>query len=159
MGRQCCHSLSAIVDQILFIFVSRFCLFCAFTRPRYQVSVYRTIGSLVLLWHSLERKNIAYRVVAWRNDTMCFPFLSSFTVYRQLKAMRRLFGVSRLRPRHCYGVVGNVNGKTSKKSMVNRVASPCFSLKFYRRRHSKMRLVCLGLKWSFHTTILHQCGR
>ena len=24
------------------------CLFCAFTRPRYQVSVYRTIGPLVL---------------------------------------------------------------------------------------------------------------
>ena len=42
------HFFSAIVDQTLFIFFSRFCLFCAFTRPRYQVSVYRTIGPLVL---------------------------------------------------------------------------------------------------------------
>ena len=42
------HFFSAIDDQILFIFVSRFCKFCAFTRPRYQVSVYRTIGPLVL---------------------------------------------------------------------------------------------------------------
>ena len=41
------HVFSAIVDQIHFLFVSRFCLFCAFTRPRYQVSVYRTIGPLV----------------------------------------------------------------------------------------------------------------
>ena len=30
-----------------FFIVSRFCLFCAFTMPRYQVSVYRTIGPLV----------------------------------------------------------------------------------------------------------------
>ena len=51
MGKQCYHFFSAIVDQILFIFVSRFCLFCAFTRPRYQVSVYRTIGHLVLFHH------------------------------------------------------------------------------------------------------------
>ena len=28
-------------------FLSRFCMFCAYTRPRYQVSVYRTIGPLV----------------------------------------------------------------------------------------------------------------
>ena len=41
------HENSAIVDQILFIFVSMLCLFCAFTRPRYQVSVYRSIGPLV----------------------------------------------------------------------------------------------------------------
>ena len=26
---------------------SRFCIFCAYKRPRYQVSVYRTIGPLV----------------------------------------------------------------------------------------------------------------
>ena len=39
--------LSAIADQTLFVFVSRFCLFCAFTRPTYQVSIYRTIGPLV----------------------------------------------------------------------------------------------------------------
>ena len=44
------HFFSAIVDQILFIFSSRFCLFCAFTRLRYQVSVYRTIGPLVCLY-------------------------------------------------------------------------------------------------------------
>ena len=50
MGKQCCHFFSAIVDQILFIFVSTFCLFCAFTRPIYQVSVYRTIGPLVASW-------------------------------------------------------------------------------------------------------------
>ena len=30
-------------------FLSRFCMFCAYTRPRYQVSVYRTIGPLVLV--------------------------------------------------------------------------------------------------------------
>ena len=29
--------------------LSRFCMFCAYTRPRYQVSVYRTIGPLVLV--------------------------------------------------------------------------------------------------------------
>ena len=28
-------------------FVTRFCMFCAFTRPRCQISVYRTIGPLV----------------------------------------------------------------------------------------------------------------
>ena len=28
-------------------------MFCAYTRPRYQVSVYRTIGPLFLLWYSL----------------------------------------------------------------------------------------------------------
>ena len=28
-------------------------VFCTYGRPRYQVSVYRTIGPLVLLWHSL----------------------------------------------------------------------------------------------------------
>ena len=28
-------------------FLSRFCMFCAYTRPRYQVSVYRIIGPLV----------------------------------------------------------------------------------------------------------------
>ena len=47
------HFFSAIVDQILFIFFSRFCLFCAFTRPRYQVSVYRTIGPLVIVIYRL----------------------------------------------------------------------------------------------------------
>ena len=29
-------------------FLYRFCMFCTYTRPRYQVSVYRTIGPLVL---------------------------------------------------------------------------------------------------------------
>ena len=29
-------------------FLFRICMFCAYTRPRYQVSVYRTIGPLVL---------------------------------------------------------------------------------------------------------------
>ena len=57
MGKQCCHFFSAIVDQILFIFVSRFCLFCAFTRPRLQMSVYRTIGPLVIIYlHKLNNK-------------------------------------------------------------------------------------------------------
>ena len=28
-------------------FLSRFCMFCAYTRPRYQVSIYKTIGPLV----------------------------------------------------------------------------------------------------------------
>ena len=28
--------------------LSRFCMFCAFTTPRYQVSVYKTIGPLVV---------------------------------------------------------------------------------------------------------------
>ena len=31
-------------------FVARFCLFCAFSSPRYQVSVYRTIGPLFLIF-------------------------------------------------------------------------------------------------------------
>ena len=30
------------------LFVSMFCMFCAFPRPRYQVSVYRTIGPLAM---------------------------------------------------------------------------------------------------------------
>ena len=30
--------------------VTRFCMFCAYTRPRYQVSVYRTIGPQVNLY-------------------------------------------------------------------------------------------------------------
>ena len=47
MGKQCFHFFSAIVDQMIFIFVSTFSLFCAFTRPRYQVSVYKTNGLLV----------------------------------------------------------------------------------------------------------------
>ena len=32
---------------------SRFCIFCAYTRPRYKVSVYRTIGPLVMSSYSL----------------------------------------------------------------------------------------------------------
>ena len=49
MGKQCCHFFSAIVDQNRFRFVSMFCLFCAFTSPRYQVNVYKTIGPLVFI--------------------------------------------------------------------------------------------------------------
>ena len=30
-------------------YISRFCMFCALLRPRYQVSVYRTISPLVYL--------------------------------------------------------------------------------------------------------------
>ena len=33
--------------HFLTLFFSRFCIFCAYTRPRYQSSVYRTIGTLV----------------------------------------------------------------------------------------------------------------
>ena len=32
---------------------SRFCMFCAYTRPRYQMSVYKTIGPLVLSLFSI----------------------------------------------------------------------------------------------------------
>ena len=28
-------------------------MLCAYTKPRYQMSVYRTIGPLVLLWHTI----------------------------------------------------------------------------------------------------------
>ena len=28
-------------------FLTRFCMFCAYTRPRYQVNVYSTVGSMV----------------------------------------------------------------------------------------------------------------
>ena len=34
--------------SFLYHIFSRFCMFLCFTRPRYQVSVYRTIGPLVL---------------------------------------------------------------------------------------------------------------
>ena len=33
--------------------LSRFCIFCAYARPRYQVNVYRTIGSLVFIFFQL----------------------------------------------------------------------------------------------------------
>ena len=33
-----------------------FCMFCGFTRPIYQVSVYRTIGSLVIFVAHLLRR-------------------------------------------------------------------------------------------------------
>ena len=36
--------------KVCLAIVSRFCMFCAYTRPRYQVSVYRTIGPLVCLF-------------------------------------------------------------------------------------------------------------
>ena len=35
------HFTSVIFNQV-------FCMFCAYTRPRYQMSIYRTIGPLVL---------------------------------------------------------------------------------------------------------------
>ena len=38
---------------------SRFHIFCAYTRPRYQVSVYRTIGPLVSI--CLEDRNVFAR--------------------------------------------------------------------------------------------------
>ena len=49
-------------DSFLDLLFPRFCMFCAYTRPRYQVSVYRTIGPLVsicidkrhfekIIWH------------------------------------------------------------------------------------------------------------
>ena len=45
-------------------------MFCAYTRPRYQVSVYRTIGSLVLyfLIKFLSANSIAERrrFILWR---------------------------------------------------------------------------------------------
>ena len=66
MGKQCCHIFSVIVDQILFIFVFRFCLFCAFTRPKYQVSVYRTIGPLVCVFKVLQCIYLAFQIVPWR---------------------------------------------------------------------------------------------
>ena len=59
------HFFSAIVDQIIFIFVSRFCKFCAFTRPRYQVSVYRTI----VLW--LVIKVIVFSAILSRVCMFC----------------------------------------------------------------------------------------
>ena len=65
MGKQCCHFFSAIVDQILFIFISRFYLFCAFTRPRYQVSVYRTIGPLVSFAKNKGTDQLDGGAVAW----------------------------------------------------------------------------------------------
>ena len=39
------YELSKFAQPFLF----RICMMCAYTRPRYQVSVYRTIGPLVCL--------------------------------------------------------------------------------------------------------------
>ena len=39
--------------HFLTLFLSRFCMFCGFTRPIYQVSVYRTIGPLVTNYQGL----------------------------------------------------------------------------------------------------------
>ena len=37
-------------------FLFRICMFCAFSRPRYQVTVYRTIGPLVC--NQLSKYNV-----------------------------------------------------------------------------------------------------
>ena len=53
-------------------------MFCAFTRPKYQVSVYRTIGHLVLLWHSLSLQNNYFGVrVSVTFHLMCVHIISS----------------------------------------------------------------------------------
>ena len=39
-----------VVLKITQQFVTRLCIFCAYTRQRYQVSVYRTISPLVLFF-------------------------------------------------------------------------------------------------------------
>ena len=50
--------------SFLYHIFSRFCMFCALLRPRYQVSVYRTIGPLVyfdirmILGHGQENLDI-----------------------------------------------------------------------------------------------------
>ena len=35
-------------------FSSRFCMFCAYSRPKYQVSVYRTIVPLVAIFYTFN---------------------------------------------------------------------------------------------------------
>ena len=40
---------SSLSRSFLDLVFPRLCIFCAYTRPRYQVSVYRTIGPLGLL--------------------------------------------------------------------------------------------------------------
>ena len=79
-------------------------MFCAYTRPRYQVSVYRTIGTLVFLFllhnidcgYSLEMRN---EVVLTCTHDLCFAnkenttnkklrargqyYWSNFPLYRQ----------------------------------------------------------------------------
>ena len=50
-------------------------MFCAFTRPRYQVSVYRTIGPLVSVW---DRKLFVLCLVHWgsTNDFLSLQIFS-----------------------------------------------------------------------------------
>ena len=40
-------------------FVIRICMFCAFTRLRYQVSVYRYIGPLVIYIHLVNLAHVS----------------------------------------------------------------------------------------------------
>ena len=51
---------------------SRFCMFCAYIRPRYQVSVYRTIGPLVSVFETTALLNLQYFPLA--------PFAISYRV-------------------------------------------------------------------------------
>ena len=39
--------------KVCLVILTRFCMFCSYTRPRYQVSVYRTIGSLLVFFFIL----------------------------------------------------------------------------------------------------------
>ena len=48
----------------LTLFFPGFCIFCAYTRPRYQVSGYRTLGPLVVRSYLYCRQSLSYTIHA-----------------------------------------------------------------------------------------------
>ena len=64
-------------------FLSRFCMFCAYARPRYQVSVYRTIGPLVLYIIKFTFLQVARIALITLIQTTCLPVKinNSFCMY------------------------------------------------------------------------------
>ena len=54
-------------------FFSRFCMFCAFPRPRYQVSVYRTNDPLILSMLHGQKLLYIYMSLSNRRKLSCYP--------------------------------------------------------------------------------------
>ena len=72
--------------HFLALFFYRFCMLCVFTRPRYRVSVYRTIGPLVyniylLFWLFIYLRSEG-RTLVLIAPVLCHCFPVTIAVYR-----------------------------------------------------------------------------